>query len=276
MERIRAAIEKAREERADLGRDGAVAQQSVQSQIPAQGQMLDREPWDFMESIDLDPKLLTSNRIVSQQQNDPAFLAYDMLRTRVVSASRTNSWNVIGITSPTAKCGKTVTAINLSFSLARQRDMRVLLLDADLRRPMVFSYLGAEPKAPLDRFLSGQGRFEDYLVKASDSLAIGGCISSVKNTAELLGGNSTGEAMEILKTELKPDLIIVDLPPMLVTDDVMAFLPQVDACLLVSAINESKISEIDECERELSDRSNVMGVVINKGRNAGTNYGYSY
>ena len=53
-----------------------------------------------------------------------------------------NNWAVVGVTSPTAECGKSVIAANLAFSAARQPDLDVLLADFDLRRPRIAQYLG--------------------------------------------------------------------------------------------------------------------------------------
>ena len=73
-----------------------------------------------------------------------------------------------------------------------------------------------------------------------------------------------------------PDVILVDMPPMLATDDVVAFLPNVDAVLLVAAAGASQIAEVDDCERELSERTNVMGVILNKCRYISDKYNYKY
>jgi hypothetical protein len=63
---------------------------------------------------------------------------------------------------------------------------------------------------------------------------------------------------------------------MLATDDVIAFLPNIDAMLLVAAAGTTIMKDIDDCERELSERTNVMGVVLNKCDYVPDNYGYGY
>ena len=82
--------------------------------------------------------------------------------------------------------------------------------------------------------------------------------------------------MALLHKSLKPDVVLVDMPPMLATDDVMAFLPNVDAMLLIAAAGSSTIKEVDDCERELAEHSNVMGVILNKCKYVPENYGYTY
>ena len=70
--------------------------------------------------------------------------------------------------------------------------------------------------------------------------------------------------------------MLFDLPPMLVSDDTMAFVGHVDAVLLIAAAEATTIKEVDSCERELASQTNVMGVVLNKCRYMGPEYGYSY
>jgi len=89
-------------------------------------------------------------------------------------------------------------------------------------------------------------------------------------------GKTTTEAMDYMHKTLRPDIVIVDMPPMLATDDVIAFLPNIDAMLLVAAAGTTIMKEIDDCERELSERTNVMGVVLNKCDYIPENYGYGY
>ena len=70
--------------------------------------------------------------------------------------------------------------------------------------------------------------------------------------------------------------MIFDMPPMLVSDDAMAFFPNVDAVILVAAAETTKIKEVDSCERDIASQTNVMGVILNKCRYMGPEYGYNY
>ncbi len=62
----------------------------------------------------------------------------------------------------------------------------------------------------------------------------------------------------------RPDAVIYDLPPLLVSDDAIGFLPQVDCVLLVAAAGQTTPTEIDECERLLGETTNFLGVLLNK------------
>jgi protein-tyrosine kinase len=111
-------------------------------------------------------------------------------------------------------------------------------------------------------------------VRYGDSLAIGTNAQSVRNSAELLMDAKTGEGIAAIKRAFLPDVIVYDLPPMLQSDDVMAFLPQLDCVLLVAGAEKSRLDEVDKCEQELAEQTNVLGVVLNKCRYTGADYGY--
>lgn len=256
MERIRQAIEKAREVREAADTQKLLRMERVQ--------VVDEGIWHALKPFELKPRLMHKNRIVTESVKDPARASFNVLRTRVLSACRKNKWSVVGVTSPTANCGKSVTAVNLAFSMARQRSMRAVLLDADLRKPSIGKLLGVEEDHSMERFLTGGERIEDHFVRYRQTLAIGTNKSASPASAEVLQDPAAAVAMKDLVTALAPDIVIVDLPPMKVADDTLAFLPNVDAMIIVAAAEESTTKEIDYCERELAEQTNVLGVVLNK------------
>lgn len=77
-----------------------------------------------------------------------------------------------------------------------------------------------------------------------------------------------------MRQEIRPDVILYDLPPMLSTDDVLAFLPNVDAVILVAASDHSTLKEVDVCDQSLREKTNVIGVVLNKSPYSQEQYGY--
>ncbi|CAM5475137.1 hypothetical protein ATER59S_03207 [Aquamicrobium terrae] len=238
-----------------------------------------REPsveaiWSSLPERTPDPALLAANRIVTATMSDPARVAFGMLRTRVLQMIRHNNWTSIAITSPTPECGKTVVALNLAFSLARQKDCRTLLLDLDLRRPRVNELLGAKNAPAVERVLQGQAPAESVFVRYAENLAIATNPRSVGFSSELLQSGKAGEALKEVQRRLQPDVVLYDLPPMLCGDDVMAFLPNVDCAILVVAAEATKVPEVDLCERDLSEKTNLLGVVLNKCRYTQDEYGY--
>src|SRR6202051_3364245 len=94
------------------------------------------------EEIELDVPYLHSQRIVAHDGKDPNSRHFDMLRTEVFRSMDLKGWKTLAVTSPTQACGKTLTAINLALSMARQPERQVLLADLDLRKAQVAGYLG--------------------------------------------------------------------------------------------------------------------------------------
>ena len=94
------------------------------------------------EEATLDSIYLASRRIVSHNGADQRSRPYDMLRTQVLQSMTAKKWKILGVTSPTPGCGKTLTAVNLAFSIARQPDKSVVLVDMDLQKPQIANCLG--------------------------------------------------------------------------------------------------------------------------------------
>ncbi|RJG43351.1 CpsD/CapB family tyrosine-protein kinase [Mesorhizobium sp. DCY119] len=266
MEHIHAALQKAKQQR---GSDPA-NDQTTTTVARMGSDML----WASLPSLKPDPKHLAKTRLVTINRSDLAHTQFDMLRTKVLQYLRQNNWTSVAITSPTPACGKTVVGLNLAFSMAHHKECRTVLIDLDLRRPQVSKVLGIKEPPSIESFLRGRSEVEDVFIRYGDNIAIGANGRPVRFAAELLQSPEAAQALKSLKQKLKPDVLIFDLPPMLANDDVMAFLPNVDCVILVAAAEASTFSEVDICERDLSEKSKVLGVVLNKCRYAPEKYGY--
>ncbi len=259
VERLKAAIEKAREQRG-----GALAQGAPAAAGPAQGAPAGN--WGRLAEIAPDPAALRRGRVVSWDRADPAYLSFDVLRTRLLSACRERGWTRIAITSPTQGCGKTTVAANLAFSLARQPETRTALIDLDLRAPRLAALLGLREKIDIAAYLEGRTPHETALRRLGDNLALGLNTERVRNSAEMLQNTRTADILRDMTRWLSPDLTLCDLPPLLVSDDAIAALTHVDATLLVVAADETTPRQIEDCERLLGENANFLGVVLNKCR----------
>jgi protein-tyrosine kinase len=269
MERIQAAIQKAKEQRGiPVGRSGAGTRSSWDV-APAATSV-----WETLESFEPDPDLMAEHRIVTYADSDPSDTVFDMLRTRVLRTMRENRWMVLGITSPSSGCGKSVTALNLAFSLARQADVRTVLVDLDLRRPAIAKTLGLERPQSMASVLQGTRPVTENFVRVGENLAIGTNASPVRNSSEILLNPATAQGVASLKATFRPNVLLFDLPPMLVSDDVMAFLPHLDCVLLIAGAEKTRLDEVDACEQDLTGQSNLLGVVLNMCRYGGETYGY--
>lgn len=225
----------------------------------------DREiAWDALPHLTLDPEWAEQNRIVTFNHSDPAHAAFDLLRTRLLRCLQQNGWTSVAITSPSPSCGKSVVALNLAFSLANQTDRRTILMDMNLKQPHLEDLLGSRSEVSMEDFLAGRCPPDDVLRRFGDNLAIGTNSRPVKCSAELLQSRSAAAALQNLRKRMKPDVLLFDLSSMLPNDDVIAFLGNVDCVLMVVAAEQSTLDDLDACERELSEQSNVVGVVLNR------------
>ena len=251
-------------------------QESQHAGIPPSQNAIDLA-WMQLTPCSLDAPRLIRKRILTLQSGVDA-VQFDQLRTKVLQTMRASQWQRLAITSPLPSSGKSTLALNLALSLSRQPDLRTVLLEMDLRRPSLAGLLGVKPHAGIAAWLEGRTQFSDHAMCWNHNLAILTSTAPVHDTAELLASRQTADALSRMEAQYAPDIVIFDMPPILVGDDVMAFTAQIDAALIVAAAEESTIKQIDSCETELARATNVMGVILNKCQNMGEskNYGYYY
>ncbi len=266
VERLKEAVEKARAQRsaatppaASLGQPGAEEASATAPEAPPAS-----PAWDDLLDISLDPDALSANRIMTHDKSDPAHIPFDRLRTRLLKAFRDHGWKRLGITSPSKGCGKTMVSANLAFSFAQSREISTILLDLDLRAPALATTLGYEGRCPIEWFLTGDTPPEAYFRKALPNLALGLNTERLRDAAERVQSDRTATTLDQMMRTYKPDLVIYDMPPMLSTDDVLGFFPNLDAVLLVAACGQTTAKEIEECERLMADQTHFLGVMLNK------------
>jgi len=185
------------------------------------------------------------------------------------------------VTSALSQEGKTVTTVNLAISLALS-GKRVILLEADLRRPMVHEYLSLENKVGLSSVLAGQSSvssalqlvlMDDFIPSKarkdqsgeSDSPVLRKnlyCMTSgplPPNPAELLGSARMGHVISELKN--MADYLLVDTPPLLPVSDALTLATHVDAVILAARLYSTTREEMEEV-RNLLDRAAVRAIGV--------------
>lgn len=224
--------------------------------------------------VPVDEALLRQKRVLTGSQTDEVASAYKVLRTQVLQRLRANQWNTIAVTSPRPGEGKTLTAINLAISLAREVNVTVLLADVDLRRPSVHKYFGYQPTYGLSDYLLHDRPLTDILFNPGiQRLVVLPGRESIGNSSEMLNTAVTQNLMQDLKKRYMRRVIIFDLPPLLNGDDVLVFAPQVDATLLV--VGEGKTMRADLARAQhLLQGTNLLGTVLNRASEVGHAYYY--
>jgi protein-tyrosine kinase len=214
--------------------------------------------------VRLDRTRLEEQRIVAFALHPPAQVQFDILRAKILRAMNQNNWRSLAITAPTGGCGKTMVAVNAALSLARQDGIRVALIDLDLQRPSVGPKLGIRASASLADYIEGSSRLGDCFVEVEANCFFGLNARPLPHSADLMQGGRVGSILPTVIDALTPTVVLFDLPPVLGASDAAAFLPSVDAYILVAAGGQTTAGDIDKAEQEIADRTQLLGVVLNK------------
>lgn len=225
----------------------------------------ENDRWPLLATFNPAPSHLKRKREI-MFGSPAAHVSFDILRTRLTQQMRKSGWTKVMVTSPRSACGKSTICVNLAMSIARQRDIRTVLLDFDLRKPTLAKILGFKSPHGVASLLEGRKTFEEQAVRVGDNLAICMGTEVSQSPAESLLLSQTHELIAEIEAEYAPDLMIFDVPPIYSNDDTAALAPSVDCALGIIAAGDTKISEIDSCERDLAAITNVAGLIINKCR----------
>ena len=206
--------------------------------------------------------------------HDPAAAAYKVLRTHVLQRMRVNGWRTLAVTSPGEGNGKTITAINLAISLARDVKQTVLLVDLDLRRPSMASYFFDHAVPGLSDYITEDRPLSELLINPGiDRLVLLPGHHSFTHSSEVLCSPKMIELVEELKSRYEDRLILFDMPPVLASDDVLAFLPYLDAVMLVIEEGRTTKDELSHAYELLSE-DKILGTVLNKSSEGAAVTGY--
>lgn len=220
--------------------------------------------WESLSPVQLVAEKLAGNGLFPIPSNQPAAVAIDQLRSKLLHGLATQGWKRIAVTSPTHGCGKSFVATNLALSLARRPSSRTALIDLDLRRPHLADLLGLTDMPELADFLTGEQPLESVFRRFGRTLALGLNGAPVDMSAELLHSPDTAVALAAMVEQLDPEVAIYDMPPALGSDDLLAMAPSLDAVLLVVDGTKTSPAEVRACERLLEGRIPLMGVVLNR------------
>lgn len=276
MEKLQLALEKARKQRDAEATHRRPAAAVAHPNPNASDDVA--AAWEALETLDLPPDDKMDTRRIVALRSGSASSAFDMLRTRIHNIMHDKGWRRMVITSPTLGCGKTTLSANLLASFGRQTDLRTILLELDMRRPALGKLIGNKSPSGqgIEGVLTGQSAFADEGKRLGQNAAICVATAPAKHSSELLQGRRAQEILTEIETVYDPSIVIFDMPPILAADDTVGFLTQADCALIVAEAGRSTASEIDSTERLLAERTEVLGVVLNKSRHQDTGYEGTY
>jgi len=229
--------------------------------------------------VRLNAEVCRDNRVLLDEavdKNVAAVAAYRMLRTRILHRARLKQWTTIGVTSAGPNDGKSLTTLNLALSLAREGNSDIVLLDLDMRSPSICKYLGVEPPAHLRDYFEQRVNLADLFFSIGvENLVIASGTVSTDRASELLGSGPLEALIRHVKEHSASPIVLVDLPPVLSTDDALVVAPRMDAVLLVAAEGRTDRADFSKA-LELLAEFPLAGLVLNRAVDTAQNYGYGY
>lgn len=224
------------------------------------------------QPVAMDPAVLELNRILPRITDRAAQRAFKILRTRVLHRMEANHWHSLAVTGIVPGEGKTLNAVNLAMALAQDLHTWVFLVDLDLQRPQVARSIGIDVQRGLGDYLLGEATLEEIVYDPGWSrLAV--IPNSRPLTSEHLTSQAMLDLMAALEREAPRRIVIYDMPPVLASDDVLAFAPQVDGMLLVVSEGMTQRRDLEKAG-ELLAEMNLLGVVLNRSRERNDNAYY--
>jgi protein-tyrosine kinase len=276
MERLKKALDLARAERDR--KLFAVAATPAEPPSPANtpANMQDTLVISHTRVVSIEPAVLRANGVMAADASGRAGHAFKMLRTQVLQRLRQRGWNTLAVMSPTAKDGKTFTAINLAIAIAGDTNHTTLLVDFDLRNPNVHKRFGIQPEIGVEQCLRGEATVSEALINPQGypKLLLLPAREPVSNSSDLLSSERTRQVIREVKERYPNRVVLFDLPPVLGADDALAFAPQVDAALVVVGEEHTRREDLLRCFEVLRDIP-VIGTVLNGSRtDASLSYAY--
>ena len=201
--------------------------------------------------------------------------AYRTLRTAILLSRAGEPPRTILFTSGTHSEGKTASTINTAIVFA-QMGVKVLVIDADLRRPRCHKVLGIASEPGLTELLTGQREPQEVArPTAIENLFLISCGSSPPNPAELVGSRKMQETLAFLQAHF--DYVLIDSPPVMPVSDAILLSTMVDGVVLVVGGQETPKHVVREARARLGyARAKILGVMLNRVNMQSGDYSYYY
>ncbi len=286
MEKLYRAIEKAKERRALVEGAGQPTAAAGGAPPPGGDAVVDTAA---VAPITFAAHRLRAKKVLGQMMDGErgwagqrrAVEAFRMVRTRTRHSldAAGGDARLLAVTSPRQGDGKTLTSINLAMGMARQTLGKVLLIDADLRRPGIAKMLGLEASVGFSDYLAGTASLEACMrVAPGERLFIVPQSRSLPHSSELLANGVLTALAERIRRDGTNWTVIVDCPPILAVDDTLVILKAVDRALLVVREGRTRRGEMRRAAEAIG-QDKYLGALLNDSRatsDRGHHYYYDY
>ncbi len=190
--------------------------------------------------------------------------AYKKARTNLVYSIIKKGCKKIIVTSPYKSEGKTTTVVNLAIALSQQVNVKVLVIDCDLRRPTTHNLFDITNENGLANYLMGECSLDDVIVGTGrDNLDMVTYGAIPPNPSELL--SSEGMAEMVAELEHKYDFIIFDTPPVNMVVDVIPLIGLSDGVVIVTKHKDTTYPELNKaCDTLKRNNAKILGIIVNQ------------
>lgn len=259
MSKITKALEKAREQRSSI-----TGEPPRRPGAPTPPPKPDQVSYTQTQVVEQPVTPMAEGRMLSHV-NDPALADYySMLRTQVLHQTRDKGHNIIMVTSVGKGEGKTLTAINLAISMAKETTQTALLVDTNLRDPKVAEYLGLSTDKGLSDYLLDDAPMPSLLINPGmKKLVVLPAGRPIAGATEILGSPKMRNLVREMKSKYPERYVIFDCPHLLDMPDSLVFTSFVDQVLLVVEAGRTSRRDIRRT-MELLQGKNLLGIVMNK------------
>ncbi|MBD3376111.1 polysaccharide biosynthesis tyrosine autokinase [candidate division KSB1 bacterium] len=215
--------------------------------------------------IDSDPEVedLSERLVTHLKPRSPISEAYRTLRTNLLFSSPDKHKQTLMVTSSGPKEGKSTTVSNLAITFA-QMGNKTLLIDADMRRPVLHKLFGLEKNVGLTNILVGRATLDETAKQMDDlpNLHILNCGVIPPNPAELLGSENMRDLLDYAKSQY--NIILIDTPPVIAVTDAAVLASSVDGCLLLIRSGQTVHDAARHAYEQLNKvNASILGAVLN-------------
>lgn len=279
MSKLQKALEKAKEARGDASSDLAERSESSQElvddiHLPTlkiwEGDVVPEKvdrispSYNQSRSVSLDPEVMEKNRCVAIFPNREEVEAYRILRTQILNRTRESGGNLIMITSALPGEGKTLTAINLALTFAREFRQTALLVDCDLKKQSIHEMMGFQSDKGLVDHLIGDCPVEELFVwPGVEKLTLISGGGTINESSEIMGSPRMKDLIVEMKRRYPERYIFFDVPPILVGADALTFALLVDFIVMVVQADKTPLGEVNKAA-QLIPKEKLLGLVLNR------------
>lgn len=263
MSRIEEALKKVANRRKSVATEVPVSLEPEVIETPLETSGTDKGR--MSELLDVSP-IAIDNLMLATTREEKTIVAeeYNKLRSAVIALTKGDAFlNTLMITSTVSDEGKSMTALNLAISLAKEYDHTVLLVDTDLRRPSIHKYLGIQPEVGLIHCLRDDLPIEQALIKTGiGKLVVLPAGEAVENPVNFLSSNRMKQIVRELKNRYDERYVIFDTPPALPFADAGILAGLVDSTLFVVREGCADKQELQKILEDFKEH-HLLGVVYN-------------